>query len=177
VIVRCNHTADLTPTELDAIRALLFDVFDDAEEEDFEHCLGGMHVRIWDRDDLIAHGSVVMRRLLHAGRALRAGYVEAVFVRADRQRQGHGSAVMDELERIVRGAYQLGALGSTEEGEPFYEARGWQRWRGPSAVVLPTGREPTPDDDGCIFVLPVSSTIELDLDGELACNLRPGDSW
>ena len=51
-------------------------------------------------------------------------------VRREFQRRGIGGALMTELERIIRAAYELGALGSTDEGLPFYRARGWQPWRG-----------------------------------------------
>src|SRR5262249_60938356 len=97
-----------------------------------------------DGPALIGHGSVIQRRLLHRGRALRAGYVEAVAVHPDRQREGHGAALMGALERVLRGAYDLGALGSTEEGAGFYTARGWQLWQGPSAALTPSGSRPPP---------------------------------
>ena len=57
----------------------------------------------------------------------------------------------------------------------FYEARGWQLWQGPSSALTPRGIEPTPDDDGGIYVLPV--TVELDLDGEIVCDWRDADVW
>ena len=41
-----------------------------------------------------------MRRLLHDGQALR--YVEAVAVRLDRRRRGHGDVVMEALECVIR---------------------------------------------------------------------------
>ena len=84
-------------------------------EHDWEHSLGGVHAIAWDGDELVGHAAVVQRRLLHGGRALRAGYVEGVGVRADHRRQGHAAAMMDALERVVRGAYDLGALGATDE--------------------------------------------------------------
>ena len=87
--VRVAHTAWLAAGELAAIRALLDDAFRGGfSDDDFEHGLGGIHAVVREGDDLVAHGSVVMRRLLHEGRALRTGYVEAVAVRADRRRLG-----------------------------------------------------------------------------------------
>jgi aminoglycoside 2'-N-acetyltransferase I len=59
---------------------------------DWEHALGGIHALVWDGGELIGHSSVVQRRLLHHGHALRAGYVEGVGVRPDRRGQGHGAA-------------------------------------------------------------------------------------
>ncbi|MFD7237202.1 GNAT family N-acetyltransferase [Streptomyces syringium] len=174
--VRTAHTADLTDAELAAIRTLLDDAFEgDFSDDDWDHTVGGVHALVLDAGELIGHGSLVQRRMLHGGRALRTGYVEGVAVRADRRRQGHGAAVMDELERILRGAYELGALSASDDAVPFYTARGWQIWRGPSAVMSPTGLERTEEDDGGIYVLPV--TAKIDPDTELACDWRPGDVW
>jgi len=121
--LRTAHTADLDPAAREAARALLDEAFHgDMTEADWEHALGGVHALVWDGPALIGHGSVIQRRLLHQGRALRAGYVEAVAVRPDRQGEGHGAALMSALERVLRGAYDLGALGSSEEGAGFYAA-------------------------------------------------------
>jgi aminoglycoside 2'-N-acetyltransferase I len=173
--IQVAHTADLSPADLEASRALLYEVFDDMTEEDWEHALGGMHALAWDGDKLIGHGSVVQRRLLHKGRALRTGYVEGVAVRAEHRRHGVGGALMAELERIIRGAYELGALGSSDEGLPFYLARGWQRWRGPTFALTPTGVVRTAEEDGYILVWPVSASLALD--AELTCDWRAGDAW
>ncbi|HVW43222.1 MAG TPA: GNAT family N-acetyltransferase [Amycolatopsis sp.] len=174
-MMQLAHTADLGPAALEAARRLMYDVFDDMTEDDWEHGLGGMHALVWDGPELIGHGSVIQRRLLHDGRALRTGYVEAVAVRTGRRREGHGTTVMRALERIVRGGYDLGALGASDEGLAFYAALGWQRWRGPSAVLSPHGIRRTEDDDGCIYVLP--GAVPLDLDGELVCDWRDGEVW
>jgi aminoglycoside 2'-N-acetyltransferase I len=174
--LRTAHTADLDPAGLKAARALLDEVFNgEVTEADWEHALGGVHALVWDGPTLIGHGSVIQRRLLHRGRALRAGYVEAVAVRADRQGQGHGAAVMGALERVLRGAYDLGALGSTDEGAGFYAARGWKLWRGPSSALTPAGVRRTAEDDGCLYVFALA--VPLDLDGELTCDWRDGDVW
>ena len=63
-----------------------------------------MHALVWEDGELVGHAALVQRRLLHGGRALRAGYVEGVGVRPDRQRRGHGAALMAALERVLRGA-------------------------------------------------------------------------
>src|SRR3954469_8006154 len=153
--VRTAHTADLDAATLRAARALLRAVFDDGfDEHDWEHALGGMHALVWDGDDLVAHGSVVQRRLLHGGRALRCGYVEGVGVSAARRRRGHGAAVMATLERVVRGAYDVGALGATDDAARFYAARGWRRWAGPTFALTPDGVVRTAAEDGGIHVLP-----------------------
>lgn len=174
--VRTAHTADLEAATLTAARALLHDVFEgDFDEHDWEHSLGGVHALAWDGEELVGHASVVQRRLLHGGRALRAGYVEGVGVRADRRRRGVGGALMDTLERVVRGAYDLGALGATDEARDFYTGRGWRLWQGPTSALTPAGTRRTPDEDGAIYVLPGATA--LDLAGELTCDWRDGDVW
>ena len=115
------------------------------------------------------------RRLLHGGRALRTGYVEGVGIRADRQRRGHGAELMGAVERIVRGAYELGALSSSEEARGLYRARGWTLWQGPSFRLTPTGIERSAEEDGGLYVLPVTAT--LDVRGEITCDWRDGETW
>jgi aminoglycoside 2'-N-acetyltransferase I len=169
------HTADLGSHTLAAARALIDAVFDDATDDDWEHCLGGLHAICWDGDQLVAHGSVIQRRLLYQGRALRSGYVEGVAVRADHRRRGLGGAVMAELERVIRAAYDLGALGSTADGLAFYAARGWRPWEGKTYALTPEGIVRTSGDDEAILVLPVSDG--LDRTADLMCDFRNGDFW
>ena len=173
--VRITHTASLSPVVLRSARALLDEVFEDMTDDDWEHALGGVHAMVWEDEVLVGHASVIQRRLLHRGRALRAGYVEGVAVRADRRGRGHGAAMMNALESVVRRAYDLGALATTEEAAAFYAARGWKLWLGPASVLAPDGIRRTKDDDGCIYVLRVNA--ELDVTGELTCDWRGGDVW
>jgi len=174
--VRVAHTADLDAPTLRAARALLEDVFaGELDDHDWEHALGGMHALGYEDGALVGHGAVVHRRLLHGGRALRAGYVEGVGVRADRRGRGHGAAVMAALERVIRGAYDLGALGSTDAALGFYGARGWQAWEGALGALTPDGVVPTPDEQGGILVLPAG--VPLDLAGALTCDWRDGQVW
>jgi len=174
--VRTAHTADVNQATLSAARALLYDVFEDMTEHDWEHALGGVHALAWEGGELVGHACVVQRRLLHRGRALRTGYVEGLAVRADRRRRGHASAMMDVLEPVVRGAYELGALGATDEAASFYVRRGWWLWQGPSSALTPDGIIRTEEEDGCIHVLPLD-TVSLDPNGELTCDWRDGDVW
>ncbi len=109
--VQTAHTAELDAEVLTAARALLDRAFEGRfSEDDWEHAVGGIHAVVWEDGVLVAHASVVQRRLLHGGRALRAGYVEGVGVDPDRRRSGHGAAAMAPLERVIRRAYDLGAL-------------------------------------------------------------------
>ena len=173
--LRVAHTADLAPDTLAAVRALLKGVFDDFDDTGWAHSLGGMHVIALADGAPIGHASVVQRQLLYQGRALRTGYVEGVAVRADRRRRGVGDALMASVDRIVRGGYELGALSSSAVAVPLYTGRGWQLWQGKSSAMTPNGVRPTEDDDGGIYVLPVS--VELDLSAELTCDWRDGEVW
>jgi GNAT superfamily N-acetyltransferase len=96
------HTADLGADQKTAIRSLVDAVFDGVSDDTFGNALGGVHAMVLSGGELIGHGSVVQRRMLHVGRTLRTGYVEGVAVRADRRRQGHGVQLMEALERVVR---------------------------------------------------------------------------
>jgi aminoglycoside 2'-N-acetyltransferase I len=174
-MVRTAHTADLDAATLAKAHALLDAVFEgELTDEDWEHCLGGIHALAYADDRLIGHAALVQRRLLYDGRALRAGYVEGVGVDARHRRQGHADALMAALERVIRGAYDLGALGASDMAIPFYERRGWRAWQGPLAIFTPGGIVGTPDEQGGIFVL----TDTLDLTMALTCaDWRDGEVW
>jgi aminoglycoside 2'-N-acetyltransferase I len=165
--IRVAHTGALEPETLAAARALL--------EEVFTEGLGGMHALAYEDGVLVGHASLILRRLLHGGRALRTGYVEAVAVRASRQRNGHGGAMMAALERLIRGGYDVGALGATDDGATFYRARSWRVWEGPTSALTLDGIRRTAAEDGGIFVFEAAAA--LDPTGELTCDWRDGDLW
>ena len=173
--LRTVHTADLDAAAKSAIRALMDAAFDGVSDDTYENVLGGMHTLLTEDGELVGHASVVQRRMLHGGRALRTGYIEGVAVREDRRRREYGAAMMAELERIVRGGYQLGALGASVDGSRLYTSRGWQLWRGATSVMTPAGTRRTAGEDGWIYVLPVSEPV--DLSGEIVCDWRPGSVW
>jgi aminoglycoside 2'-N-acetyltransferase I len=180
---RLVHTADLDDETREGARQMVIDAFGGSEVDftaaDWEHALGGMHALVCHHGALIAHGAVVQRRLVHNGHALRCGYLEAVAVRHDWRGLGLAMVVLDALEQVIRGAYQLGALSSSAAGRHMYTERGWLPWRGTTSVLAPTGRVRTPEDDASVFVLPVALPPGLDLDttGDLACDWRGGDVW
>ena len=174
--VHTAHTADLDPGTLTAARELLRGAFDgDFDDHDWEHALGGIHALIRDGAELVGHASVVQRRLVHGGRALRAGYVEGVAVRADRRGRGYGTALMRELERVIRSAYDVGALGATDAAIPLYQRLGWEPWRGSLFALTPVGLARTEEEDGAVFVL--VNGVPVDLDAPLACDWRNGSVW
>lgn len=173
---RLIHTSDLDVEALHSAHQLLIDAFDgEFSEDDWEHTLGGMHALICHHGALIAHAAVVLRRLIHRGAPLRTGYVEGVAVREDWRGQGLCTALMDGVEQVIRGAYQLGALSPSEAARQIYLDRGWIQWQGPTSVLSPAGPTRTPDDDGTVFVLPLD--VELDPTADLVCDWRSGDVW
>ncbi|MFF3978922.1 GNAT family N-acetyltransferase [Streptomyces sp. NPDC001828] len=153
VTQRTLHTAELTAAELDGIRALLDAAFEGGfSDDDWDHTLGGVHALVHHGPDLVAHGSVVQRRVLHAGRSYRVGYVEGVAVRADLRRHGLGGLVMAPLEQAVEAAYAFGALSASAKGAPLYRARGWRVWGGRIEVLAPHGVVPLPEEEGTTYV-------------------------
>ena len=173
---RLVHTSDLDQETRDGARRMVIEAFaGEFSDTDWDHALGGMHAIVCHRGVLISHGAVVQRIVHHDGLAVRCGYVEAVAVHADWRGQGLATAVMDALEQVIRGAYPLGALCTSDLGKPLYTARGWQQWQGPTSVLAPAGVQRTPDDDGAVFVLPVGMAV--DTEGELTCDWREGDVW
>jgi aminoglycoside 2'-N-acetyltransferase I len=173
---RLVHTADLDSETRQDICQMVADAFaGDFAETDWEHALGGMHALIWHHGAIIAHAAVVQRRLIYRGSALRCGYVEGIAVREDFRGQGLVNALLDAVEQVIRGAYQLGALSSSARARGLYTSRGWLPWRGPTSVLAPAGPTRTPEDDGTVFVLPVG--ISLDTSADLMCDWRDGDVW
>ena len=150
-------------------------VFDGMAEHDWEHALGGIHATVWEGDAAVAHGSVMMRRLLLEGRALRCGYVEAVATLPDRRGMGHATRVMEALAGVIRGAYDIGALGATDMAAPLYRRLGWLQWEGPLFALTPDGTIPTPEVEKAVHVLPVGAPP--DITAALTCDWRDGDVW
>ncbi|WP_299556612.1 GNAT family N-acetyltransferase [uncultured Mycolicibacterium sp.] len=173
---RLVHTADLDNETREGARRMVIEAFDgEFTDADWEHALGGMHALICHHGALIAHAAVVQRRLYYNGTALRCGYVEAVAVREDWRGMGLAHALLDGVEQVVRGAYQLGAASATAAGRHIYPVRGWLPWLGVTSALSPSGVVRTPEDDRSLFVLPVG--IELDTTAELTCDWRDGDVW
>ena len=175
VRVEVAHTGQLPADVLATAQALLDAVFaGELTDDDWEHCLGGLHALAWLGDELVGHAALVQRRVLLGGEALRTGYVEGVAVRADVRRRGLGDAVMAPLEQVAGRAYALTALATSDEGAPFYAARGWVAWQGPTFALTSDGVVRTAEDDDCVLVLPAPG---LDRTAALTCDVREGDPW
>jgi aminoglycoside 2'-N-acetyltransferase I len=170
-----KHTAQLNQEALTKVRALLEATFgEDFSEEDWQHTLGGLHILAWNNHELVGHAAVVQRQLLLKGRALRTGYVEAMAVHPSKQKQGIGVTLMEQVEQIIRGAYELGALGASDEGLRLYQKCGWQPWRGRALAFTPQGIIHTHEED-CLYILEVDETIDREAD--ITCEFREGDLW
>ncbi|WP_329570029.1 GNAT family N-acetyltransferase [Streptomyces sp. NBC_01361] len=169
------HTSDLNRAALRSVRALLDDAFDGGfSDDDWDHTVGGVHALVRDSaGDLVAHGSVVQRRVAHAGRSLRTGYVEGVAVRPDARRSGLGGQIMSALERVIDAAYELGALSASADGAGLYRARGWKQWQGDFAVYGPDGPVRLPDGESAPYLR--RATAALDPAHALLFDWRGGD--
>jgi aminoglycoside 2'-N-acetyltransferase I len=82
---------------------------------------------------------------------------------------------MAAVEQVIAQAYEIGALGTTDEARGFYLARGWVAWRGPTSALTPDGVVRTAEEDGAVLVLP--ATAPLDLEAALICDWRDGSPW
>ena len=177
--LRRLSTSELTASEVEAIRDLLWRAFEeDGEgfaEEDWAHALGGIHLVRDVAGQIVAHASVVERPVEIDGQRLRTGYVEAVATAPTRQGRGHGTAVMRAVGEVLDARYELGVLGTGSHG--FYERLGWATWAGPSAVRTASGIDRTPDEDGYIMVYRTPATPPLNPTGLITCDWRPGDVW
>jgi aminoglycoside 2'-N-acetyltransferase I len=169
-------TDALSPSFLQDVRIFLDTAFEgEFTDEDWAHAIGGVHVWLIGARGLISYGSLIERTLVCSGQTSRVGYVEAVATVAAHRRNGHGTTVMKHIGELIRTRYALGALSTGTHA--FYETLGWERWRGPTFVDGPRGRERTPGDDGDIMILRTSRSPALDLDGDIVCDWRLGDVW
>ena len=176
--LRTATTDELTPRELEALRALVFGAFEGRfDEHDWEHMLGGTHVLVVEDGEPVGHGAVVPRVLVAGGRELRTGYVEGVATRGDRRGAGLATAVMRQVGRIIRDTYELGALADGTRIPGFYQRLGWETWRGPTFAAGPEGLVRTAEEDGGILVLRTPVTAGLEVTGALVGDWRAGDLW
>ena len=176
VTLHSAATHALSQSLLHELRTLLDTAFEgDFSDEDWRHAVGGVHVWVSDASGVISHGSLVERTLVCSGHVLRVGYVEAVATAHAHRRKGYGAAILNRLGELIREGYPLGALSTGTH--VFYETLGWELWRGPTFVDDPGGRQRTPDDDDDIMILRTPRSPDLDLDGEIVCDWRPGDVW
>jgi aminoglycoside 2'-N-acetyltransferase I len=170
-----HRTDELDTRTLDAIRAVMDLAFDDFGDHDWQHALGGRHVVVSVDGSPVSHAALVERPIEIAGRRFRTGYLEAVATAPSHQGRGAASAVMTHVGELVRRDFELGALCTGLDG--FYERFGWERWSGPTHVRRASGTEPSPSEDGLIFVLRSGPSATVDLTAPISCDRRAGDDW
>jgi aminoglycoside 2'-N-acetyltransferase I len=158
------------------IKTMLERAFDGRfDEHDWQHALGGEHVVDLVDGVVVAHGSVVRRRIRIGERWFETGYVEPVATDPAHEGRGHGSRVMAAITGLVHEAYDLGALST---GSPeFYRRLGWESWEGPSYVLDTGAARRTADEDDGIVVLRCAASRTVDLSAPITCEARPGDDW
>jgi aminoglycoside 2'-N-acetyltransferase I len=174
-VVRVLDTESVAPLLVE-LRQLLTDAFDgDFSDDDWRHTLGGAHVVAFDGDAAVSHAAVVDRRIGVGEREFRAGYVEGVATRPDRQREGLAMAVMAEVSTVLRTRFELGVLSTSRHD--FYQRGGWERWQGPTFVRTGGRFVRTEDEDDGIMVLRFGPSQDADLTAPISCDSRPGDDW
>ncbi len=176
--VSIAEPGELGEQALTAAQTLVRTAFgDNFRAHDWAHAVEGVHVLVAEGGTLLAHAAVVARALRHDDQFFDTGYVEGVAVRGDQQGRGLGSLIMDHVESIVRTRHQIGALNAVDDAAPFYAARGWRLWTGPTEAETPDGVVDTYDGADRIFVLLPPSQPPLATTAPLVCDWRPGDLW
>lgn len=178
--VRVLPTEELEPPLHAQLTALCSAAFDEPAERVWSHIGPGIHVVALVAGRAVAHAMVVDRRIWlghEPDQALDVGYVENVATWPDLQGQGHGSLVMEHVNRLLAGEYALGALATGTNG--FYERLAWETWRGPTFVRMLDGeRIRSAAEDGHVMILRTPrSPRDLDLGGGIAVDWRAGEPW
>ena len=159
-------------------KTLCFSAFgNNFNETDWQHTFGGIRVLLFQGAQLMGHAAVVPRCIHIDNEEVNAGYVEAVAVRTERQRQGIGSKVMQDVANSLFDEFDLGVLSTGKHS--FYARFGWELWAGPTFVLKATDGVRTPDENfgGGLMVLRDSTFASLSLTESITCHERDGDNW
>ena len=176
--IRVLPSAELTPAQWSELTDLCVAAFDEPWGDYWEAIGPGVHVLAEDEERrILAHAAIVDRLLYPDDAVLRSGYVEAVAVLPEFQRQGHGTAVMGVIDRMIDEQHELGGLGTGSHH--FYERLGWVTWQGTAWIRERDGRlVRSPDDEGGIMVRRTPATPPgLDLSLPIAVDWRPDEVW
>ncbi len=112
----------------------------------------------------------------HRGAPWRSvGYVEGVATEPGRQGEGIGRSMMWRLHEEIATRWPV-ALLSTGQSTLFYEALGWERWRGLSYTRTLRGIVPD-DEHGGLMVLRLDTSVVPDFSVDVTCEDRKGDAW
>ncbi len=148
-----------------------------AFEQDFDSAFrqitGTTHVLAYRCGTLVSHSCWVVRWLQPENKdPLETAYVEAVATPLEYRHNGYATEVMRRLAVEIKD-FELAALST---GIPsFYERLGWEQWRGPLAIRIDDGLQPTPRYNAMVLRLPM--TPKLDLNSTLTAEWREGELW
>jgi aminoglycoside 2'-N-acetyltransferase I len=179
--VRVRERGDFTAEELDRLLHWLEDAYEDGpwRPEHWDEIGPGPHILAEEADgELLAHACIAWVPIRVDRDTIRSGYLEDVATRKDRRGRGYGSAVVTAATSLIGDAAEIGFLATGSQ--PFYEALGWVRWRGPSSASEPDGSiTPTPEDDGYIMALTFPHTpASVSVDQPIVRPRRdPDEAW
>ncbi|MCA1570427.1 MAG: GNAT family N-acetyltransferase [Chloroflexi bacterium] len=178
--LRTAQSEELGQDRLDELTRLCAAAFDEPFAAAWERVGPGLHVMAEAGGRVLAHAMIVDRRIYlgyEMDVALDAGYVEHVATLPEAQGAGHATVVMEEIGRIIRAEYELGALATGSNS--FYERLGWATWVGPTGVRMADGeRMRSADEDGHVMVLRTPrSPADLGLDAPIAVDWRADGAW
>jgi len=158
-----------------SIRALLELAYEgDFSPEDWEHTFGGQYFIGSLDDKIIAHGSVVSRKMITDDHVVTVGYVEAIAVLPSYWRKGFGTQLMKEITQYCQENYEFSML-STDENH-FYERLGWLKFLGESFVRDGDKEIRTEGEDEGLMLLPGKKS-QISLIRRVVCESRSGDDW
>jgi aminoglycoside 2'-N-acetyltransferase I len=170
------RTDELSDQGLLEVTMLLEAAFGHSFEEYWHEIGPAVHFVLESDDAVVAHACVVERALRTQDRELRTGYVEGVATRPDLRRRGHGTAVMEAVDRFILDNFDLGGLDTGSN--TFYARLGWETWRGPTFIRCRDGSlMRTADEDGNVMILRTATTRCLDVTAPLSAEWRRGDLW
>lgn len=166
----------LSPTQYSEILALCSIAYEEdygpalRSFTDATHVLGELDGR------LVSHALWITRWLQPGDLApLRSAYVEGVAMHPGFRRRGFGTAVLREVQRLLKGleGFELAALSPAQP--EWYARLGWEGWRGPLFIRTPMGLQATPDEQAMIWRLP--RTPGLNPGEPLSAEWREGEIW
>lgn len=178
--LRATTTDELGEARMAEINAVCEAAFRFSFAKVWDRVGQGIHVTAEIDGRVVSHAMIVDRRLYIGAEldtALDAAYVENVATLPDAQGEGHGTAVVREVSRIIGEEYDIGALATRDPG--FYRRMGWIGWSGPAFVRTPDGdRIRTPGVDGEVMVLRTARTpLRISPEEPIAIEWRPGEAW
>ena len=170
-----NRYKETDNTQLEICRNVLNEAFDgDFSEEDWSHTFGGIRFLGFLEKRLIAHGSVVPRKIWIDATETKAGYVEGIAVEKSYWRRGFGSSLISEITAFCRAEFPISML-STGEKE-FYRKHGWVDFPGESFVSVNGIEIRTEEEDEGLMVL-LGALSSFSIPRKVVCETRTGDFW